>query len=75
MRSDIVPGGVFPDYELPDHTTPTPTPVRLDFAKPGMPAAGLPSMAGTGGVRNGSRPSLSASRAEHVLVPTTPGRC
>ena len=20
MRSDIVPGGVFPDYELPDHT-------------------------------------------------------
>jgi hypothetical protein len=19
MRSDIVPGGVFPDYELPDH--------------------------------------------------------
>ena len=21
MRSDIMPGGVFPDYELPDHTT------------------------------------------------------
>ena len=21
MRSDIVPGGVFPDYELPDHTS------------------------------------------------------
>ncbi len=21
MRADIVPGGVFPDYELPDHTT------------------------------------------------------
>ena len=21
MRSDIVPGGTFPDYELPDHTT------------------------------------------------------
>ena len=21
MRSDIVPGGIFPDYELPDHTT------------------------------------------------------
>src|SRR5215813_2918645 len=21
MRSDIVPGAVFPDYELPDHTT------------------------------------------------------
>jgi peroxiredoxin len=20
MRSDIVPGGVFPDYSLPDHT-------------------------------------------------------
>jgi hypothetical protein len=20
MRSDIVPGGAFPDYELPDHT-------------------------------------------------------
>jgi hypothetical protein len=20
MRADIVPGGVFPDYELPDHT-------------------------------------------------------
>ena len=20
MRSDIVPGGVFPDYALPDHT-------------------------------------------------------
>jgi peroxiredoxin len=20
MRSDIVPGAVFPDYELPDHT-------------------------------------------------------
>ena len=20
MRSDIVPGGVFPNYELPDHT-------------------------------------------------------
>jgi hypothetical protein len=19
MRSDIVPGGIFPDYELPDH--------------------------------------------------------
>jgi hypothetical protein len=25
MRSDIVPGGVFPDYQLPDHTTPTPS--------------------------------------------------
>ena len=23
MRSDIVPGGVFPDYELPDHTSTT----------------------------------------------------
>jgi len=22
MRSDIVPGGKFPDYELPDHTKP-----------------------------------------------------
>jgi peroxiredoxin len=21
MRSDIVPGGIFPDYELPDHTS------------------------------------------------------
>jgi peroxiredoxin len=21
MRADIVPGGIFPDYELPDHTT------------------------------------------------------
>ena len=21
MRSDIVPGAVFPDYDLPDHTT------------------------------------------------------
>ena len=21
MRSDIVPGATFPDYELPDHTT------------------------------------------------------
>jgi peroxiredoxin len=21
MRSDIVPGGTFPDYELPDHET------------------------------------------------------
>jgi peroxiredoxin len=21
MRPDIVPGGVFPDYELPDHTS------------------------------------------------------
>ena len=21
MRADIVPGAVFPDYELPDHTT------------------------------------------------------
>jgi hypothetical protein len=20
MRSDIVPGGIFPDYELPEHT-------------------------------------------------------
>ena len=20
MRPDIVPGGIFPDYELPDHT-------------------------------------------------------
>ena len=20
MRADIIPGGVFPDYELPDHT-------------------------------------------------------
>ena len=26
MRSDIVPGAVFPEYELPDHTT---TPRRL----------------------------------------------
>jgi hypothetical protein len=26
MRSDIVPGGIFPDYELPDHTS---TPRRL----------------------------------------------
>ena len=26
MRSDIVPGGTFPDYELPDHTR---TPRRL----------------------------------------------
>jgi len=26
MRSDIVPGGVFPDYQLPDHTG---TPRRL----------------------------------------------
>jgi hypothetical protein len=23
MRSDIVPGGIFPDYELPDHTKTT----------------------------------------------------
>jgi hypothetical protein len=22
MRPDIVPGAAFPDYELPDHTTP-----------------------------------------------------
>jgi hypothetical protein len=21
MRSDIVPGGILPDYELPDHTS------------------------------------------------------
>ena len=21
MRADIVPGALFPDYELPDHTT------------------------------------------------------
>ena len=21
MRSDIVPGGIFPDYALPDHTS------------------------------------------------------
>jgi len=21
MRTDIVPGSIFPDYELPDHTT------------------------------------------------------
>ena len=26
MRSDIVPGGIFPDYELPDHTS---TPRKL----------------------------------------------
>ena len=26
MRPDIVPGGTFPDYELPDHTN---TPRRL----------------------------------------------
>jgi hypothetical protein len=24
MRSDIVPGATFPDYELPDHTERTP---------------------------------------------------
>ena len=23
MRSDIVPGGTFPDYALPDHTGPS----------------------------------------------------
>ena len=32
MRSDIVPGAVFPDYELPDHTT---TPMRLEAQKTG----------------------------------------
>ena len=25
MRSDIVPGATFPDYELPDHTDVPPT--------------------------------------------------
>ena len=37
----------------------------------GVPATALHSTAGIGGVRNGSRPSLSAWRAEHVLIPTT----
>jgi peroxiredoxin len=46
-----------------------------DFARPGRPATAHRSTAGTGGARNASRPSLSALRAEHVLVPTTPGRC
>ena len=31
MRSDIIPGGIFPDYALPDHTDTvrTATPKRL----------------------------------------------
>jgi peroxiredoxin len=34
MRSDIVPGGTFPDYELPDHTK---TPRRLSELQGGDP--------------------------------------
>ena len=34
MRSDIVPGGVFPDYELPDHTGTVHTLSRLQGRDP-----------------------------------------
>ena len=41
MRSDIAPGGVFPDYALPDHTAP-PT-LALTYAKPAaLPGDGEP---------------------------------
>jgi hypothetical protein len=33
MRSDIVPGGAFPDYELPDHTS---TPRKLELQGEGI---------------------------------------
>lgn len=60
MRSDIVPGGVFPDCGLPD------TRDRGDRSL---------FMVGIGGVRNGSGRSVCALPAEHVLVRTTPARC
>ena len=34
MRSDIAPGGVFPDYELPDHES---VPRRLSELQGGDP--------------------------------------
>ena len=45
MRSDIVPGGIFPDYELPDHTgkscklsvLPGDDPLILTLARPLLP--------------------------------------
>jgi peroxiredoxin len=36
MRPDVAPGGVFPDFELPDHTG---RPVRLSALMGGWPAA------------------------------------
>jgi peroxiredoxin len=36
MRADIIPGAVFPDYELPDHTG---TPCRLSALQGSDPAA------------------------------------
>jgi hypothetical protein len=33
MRSDIVPGAIFPNYELPDHTG---TPYDLDLRGPDL---------------------------------------
>ena len=54
MRSDIVPGGTFPDYELPDHTSTLrrlsdlqgDDPLILTLARPllpeGAPAASRP---------------------------------
>jgi hypothetical protein len=38
MRSDIVPGGTFPDYELPDHTD-TPRKLSELQARLGPPTA------------------------------------
>jgi hypothetical protein len=32
MRPDIAPGGTFPDYELPDHTS-APRPERVAAAR------------------------------------------
>ncbi len=65
MRTDISPGGTFPDYELPDHTNtprklselravsarsaPTGTSARPGCATPGTRAISPPSMVGTSG--------------------------
>jgi peroxiredoxin len=54
MRSDIVPGGAFPDYELPDHTGTLrrlselqgDDPLILTLARPLLPK-GTPAASGT----------------------------
>jgi hypothetical protein len=46
MRSDIAPGGTFPDYELPDHES---VPRKLSELQGRTPATSPTSMDGTGG--------------------------
>jgi hypothetical protein len=79
MRSDIVPRGVFPDYELPDHTG---IKRRLsEFAGRGSadPHAGmgplLPERTSAASATRRVLPPVSRRGLKHVLVPTTPGRC